>query len=95
MSIIRYNDIAEYWKTDMFYGHEDFINTMSRNNFREIRLKIIFHPSNSVDHKVKSQDPLWFCRKLLTMFQKNCSKTAVPLGTSALDENTTRTKART
>lgn len=49
---------------------------------------VVFRPPEPVGHDVRSNDPLWFSRKMLTIFQKNC-------GTAALDENTARTKART
>ena len=40
MSIVSFNDIAEYWQREMFCGHEDFKNTMSRDDLMRIRSKI-------------------------------------------------------
>jgi len=37
MSIVSFNDTAEYWRSSMFTGHKDFINTMSRDDFCNIR----------------------------------------------------------
>ena len=50
---------------------------------------------SSYSHEEASADPLWHCRKLLEYFQKNICQVAVPIGTSALDEASVRTKART
>ena len=95
MSIIQMNDITEYWKKGMFVGHHDFVDTMSRDDFKTIRGCIIFRPDETTTHQMRSQDPLWHCRKLLDVFHKQCVQIAVPVGSSALDENTARTKART
>lgn len=95
MSIDSYNDISDYWKTNMFSGHNDFKAAMSRDDFNRIRSNIVLHPEETIIHDVRSSDPLWHSRKMIQIFQKNCSQIAVPVGTSALDENTARTKART
>ena len=88
MSIVSLNGITEYWQRDTFSGHEDFKNTMSRDVFMRIRSKLVFRHCESVGHDERSNDPLWFCRKMMTIFQKNCAQIAVPVGTVALDENT-------
>jgi hypothetical protein len=41
-----------------------------------------------------SSDPLWFCCSLLHKFIKKSTSVAVPVGGSALDENSYPTKAR-
>lgn len=94
MSIIRINDIKNYWRSDMFCGQRDFQETMSRENFMNIRSNLVLRDPNQYDHEVASADPLWTCRALLEHFQKNISTIAVPTGTSALDEAGVRTKAR-
>ena len=77
----------------MFTGHKDFSRVMSRDAFETIRAYIKFRSNTDDEHDLASQDPL--CRSLLQHFQKHCAEIAVPYGTSALDENTARTKART
>lgn len=94
MSIVQFNDISYYWKTEMFTGHEDFKRTMSRDDFMNIRANIELRDPESYNHDEASADPLWHSRKLLEHFQKNISQLAVPTGTSALDEASVRTKCR-
>jgi hypothetical protein len=36
MSLLQFNDLAEYWKNNMFQGHKDFKKTMSRDDFMHI-----------------------------------------------------------
>ena len=43
---------------------------------------------------MSSSDPLWFCCSLLHKFIKKSTSVAVPVGGSALDENSYPTKAR-
>ena len=56
MSIVKLNDISDYWSTAMFLGHKDFSNVMSRDDFESIRSSLKFYPT--YDHDVASQDPL-------------------------------------
>jgi hypothetical protein len=93
MSIVQYNDMKYYWKTDMFTGHDSFKSCMSRDDFMSIRANLQLRPTYS--HYEASSDPLWHCRSMLDHFQKNIAHLAVPLGTSALDEVSVRIKART
>ena len=95
MSFISLNDIKEYWSSQMFLGQADFKNVMSRNEFQVIRANVSLHVPSVYDHKIASEDPLWHSRNLLQHFAKNAAAIAVPLGSSALDENTAQTKART
>ena len=46
------------------------------------------------NHNEASADLLHHSRQLIEDFMKNAAKIAVPIGTSALDENTALTKAR-
>jgi Transposase IS4 len=91
MSILQINDISYFWRKDMNTGHEDFKKTMSRDDFQHIRSNLVLRDP----HAESSVDPLWHSRKLLEHFQKNICQIAVPIGTSALDEASVRTKART
>ena len=95
MSILQMNDISYYCRKDMFTGHEDFKKTMLREDFQQIRSNLALRDPSSYSHEEASADPLWHCRKLLEHFQKNICQVAVPIGTSALDETSVRTKART
>ena len=94
MSIVSFNDTAEYWRSSMFTGHSDFINAMSRDDFCHIRSCVVLKNPEAYDHDEASADPLHHSRRLIEHFMKNAAKIAVPIGTSALDENTARTKAR-
>ena len=95
MSIIKINDLKHYWRRDMFAGHPDFVSVMSRDDFLSIRANVVLRDSTTYTHEEASTDPLWHSRKFMEHFQKNASKIAVPMGTSALDEASVRTKART
>ncbi len=53
-----------------------------------------FHPPE-YDNELASQDPLWHCWPMLKHFQKNSASHAVPVGSSALDENACRMNGRT
>jgi hypothetical protein len=95
MSLLRYNDIKKYWAEGSFVGHETFRDTMSRNRFQEIRSCISFLSPKAYDAATAHDDPLWTCRSLLDHFIRRSADIAVPLGISALDENSCATKART
>lgn len=95
MSIVKIGSICAYWERARFSGHGDFSDTMSRNDFQEVRASIQFHPPITDGHSISTADPLWHCRCLLEHFQQNCANVAVPLGSSALDEASCRTKGRT
>jgi hypothetical protein len=95
MSFCQYNRIEEFWSKAIFTGHPTFKETMSRNVFQCIRSSITLRDLSSYDHDSASSDPLWHSRSLLEHFLKNCATVATPIGPSALDENTARTKART
>jgi len=95
MSLLKYNSIHRYWSKGSFLGHETFRATMSRTRFQEIRSAVRFESRQSYGHNVASHDPLWSCRGLLDQFMKKSATVAVPLGVSALDENSCPTKART
>ena len=95
MSLVKMNRISDYWSTSLFQGHQDFKRVMSRDRFKEIRAALKFRPDGADDMTTRSTDPLWFARSIINKFQKCCAKVAVPIGVSALDENSTRTKART
>ena len=94
-SLVKMNDLKSYWKKEMFAGHRDFKETMSRDDFLFIRSNIVLRDPDDYSHEEASSDPLWHSRKILNHFQKNVSQIAVPMGTSALDEAGVRTKART
>jgi hypothetical protein len=53
----------------------------------------MLHDPDMFDHNFASADPLHHIRNLLGHFLRNSAKVAVPVGTSALDENSERTKA--
>ena len=95
LSVIHFNKLTDCWSTNAFKGHKDFKRAFSRSRFLEIRASIKFHAKGEFTSDYKVQDPLWHSRNLLTEFQRNCQKAAVPLFASTLDENSCLTKART
>ena len=68
MSLCQLNDIYHYWRKDMFLGHHDFQQTMSRNEFTQIRSAVLLRDPDQYDHTVSSTDPLWHSRKMLDHF---------------------------
>jgi len=94
MSLVPLNSIKQYWETKRFSGHQDFKNVMSQNDFQQVRGATKFHPPE-YDNKFASKDPLWHSRSMLKHFQKNSANVAVPIGSSALDENNCRTSGQT
>ena len=95
MSITQFNAIEEYWQQGMFCGSSDFKNVMSRDDFMAICGSVNLRDPDSYNHDEASADPLCHTRKMMEHLEKNIATIAVPVGTSALDENTARTKART
>ena len=79
----------------MFLHQQDFTKVMSRDSFKKIRANVYLHDPEFYNHDIASNDPLHHSRNLLSHFLRNSAKIAVPIGTSALDENSARTKART
>jgi hypothetical protein len=95
MSLVKFNEMKKYWARGSFLGHETFRDTMSRKRFLEIRSCVRFYSQEEYDPQTASEDPLWLCRSLLEQFQRKSASLAVPVGVSALDENSCATKART
>ncbi len=95
MSIVPLNCIKDYWNSSMFLQQQDFGKVMSREAFENIRSNILLHDLDLFNHEQVSHDPLYHSRNLLNHFLQSAAKAAVPIGTSALDENSARTKART
>ena len=95
MSLVKYNALKSYWSNGKFLGHEMFKETMSQNRFMEVRSCVRFVSMQSYDGQTANDDPLWFCRSVLDEFIRQSGRVAVPIGISALDENTCPTKART
>jgi hypothetical protein len=95
MSLLCFNDIKKYWAEGNFVGHETFHHTMSRIRFQEIRSSICFLSPKAYDAATAHDDPLWSCRSLLDHFIWRSADVAVPIGISALDENSCATKACT
>jgi hypothetical protein len=95
MSLVSMSEIRDYWKTGRFQGQSDFRDTMSYKDFQAIRGALQFHPPDEYERVDHDNDPLWAIRRVMEHFQKNCADVAVPVGTSALDENSARSKHRT
>ena len=93
MSLMRCNNIYDYWSHKKFFGSHDIKSAMSRNMFTKIRSSLGFYPM--YDDEVASKDPLWHSRVMMEHFLKNATSIAVPEGPVALDENTIRCKAMT
>ena len=93
-SLVPLNQLRYYWSNEMFSGHPDFKKVMSRNRFQSIRASLILKAQTMSGEALSSMDPLYSCRRLLDTIAKSFSDIAVPLGTSALDEASCRSKAR-
>ncbi len=78
----------------IFLGHDTFKGTISWNRFLDIRSSIRFGSSTSYDVETASKVPLWFCWSILDQFLRKSAAIAVPVGVSALDENSCPTMAR-
>src|SRR5687767_5835756 len=95
MSLISYNSIADYLKTGIFTGNEDFKSTMSCDQFKHICANIIFRPNEDVALEVCHANPLWHSCHLLENVQTNCSMIEVPVGSCTHDKHCAPTKAQT
>jgi hypothetical protein len=94
MSFVKLVQVKDYWTDKMFVQQKDFQSIMSRTLFQEIRGSLMLHEPSMYDHNIAYADPLHHSRNLLGHFLWNSGKVAVPVGTSALDENSAQTKAR-
>jgi hypothetical protein len=80
MSIVEIGSIKQYWETKAFSGHGDFRDTMSRDDFQDIRAALQFHPSDVFDDdESKERDPLYHSRTILNHFIRQCVSVAVTL----------------
>lgn len=97
MSFMRYQKISDYWSNKKFAGHSHFRETMSRDRFKKIRGSLTLHPEfdSQESYDRASSDPLYHSRSFLNTFIGRIVAVAVPLGSSAFDEATMGTKART
>ncbi len=95
MSFVQLNAIHDYWSGKMFLQQHDFKKVMSRDDFTTLRGSVMLHDPDLYNHTLASNDPLHHSRALLAHFLQHAAKIAVPVGTSALDENSAHTKART
>jgi len=95
MSLLKFNSISSYWAKGCFLGHDTFREAMPRTRFQDVRSAVRFSTMKSYDHETALNDPLWFCRSMLEQFIRKSARIAVPMGVSALDENSCPTKART
>ena len=59
MSLIQIGSIKQYWETKHFSGHGNFCDTMSCNEFQDIRTAIQFHPPDIHDQETMERDPLY------------------------------------
>ena len=95
MSIIKLNQIQDYWSTDSFLGHPDFGRTMGRQRFCNIRRFLIFrNPNLARDNNETVDDPLWHSRSILNHFMRMCASYCVPGRVASLDENGVRCTGR-
>jgi hypothetical protein len=68
---------------------------MSRNRFQDICGLISLMLPSTYDNDAANDDPLWSCRSVLDQFIQKSATVAVPVGVSALDEDSCATKAHT
>ena len=94
MSIVKFNQITDYWCNSTFLGHQDFKSTMSRTRFMQIRSSLKLKANIMAGEVQSGLDPLYSARRFLNCIMKAFAAIAVPLGTVALDEAGCRSKAR-
>jgi hypothetical protein len=93
MSIVPLNCIKDYWNSSMFLQQQEFGTVMSHEEFEVIHANIALHDPELFNHE--QAYPLYHIHILLNHFLQSAAKVAVPIGTSALDENSAQTKACT
>ena len=74
-----------------------FKQTMPCDRFLHIRANLQLVPHNyypGSEAKLALSDPLWKARPVIDQFLTHSANIAVPIGASALDENTIRTSGR-
>ena len=94
MSVVKFNQIQDYWSNDRFLGHPDFQDTMGRQRFTDIRRFLIFRNPRINRYNEPSEDPLWHSRSILNHFMRTSAKYCVPSRASALDESSVRCSGR-
>jgi len=93
--MVQFNDIKSDWSDGAYVGHNAYKDKMPRTMFQNVCANSALHNPDLYNHERTSLDPLWHSCSLMEHFMKSFALTAVPLGTSELDENTIRTKLRT
>ncbi len=68
---------------------------MSSDDFSTIHGSVMLHDPYLYNHTLALNDPQHHSQALLVHFLQPAAKITVPIGTSALDENSVHTKART
>ena len=91
-SIVRLNQLRDYWSKETFLGHRDFSGVMGRDKFLNTRTCLKIHPNTKFSSS-STNDPLWHSRHILNHFNKNCVEIGTPRGASSYDEITIRCKA--
>jgi len=87
MSFVKLNQVKDYWMDKMFEQQKDFQSIMPRTLFQEICSSLMLHDPSMYDHNIACADTLHHSRNLLGHFLWNSAEVALPVGTSALDEN--------
>ena len=87
-SIVRMNDLKDYWSTEIFLGNHDFQRVMSRGKFLQIRSELRLYPF--YDSELAHKDPLWHSNFMFKHFSQNAANVAITIGVTSLDENTIR-----
>jgi hypothetical protein len=87
MSFVKLNQVKDYWMDKMFKQQKDFQSVMPRTLFQEICSSLMLHDPSMYDHNIACADTLHHSRNLLGHFLWNSAEVALPVGTSALDEN--------
>ncbi len=83
-SVIKLNELRDYWSTAMFSGHPDFGKVMGRDEYLYIRSSLKLHHYKTY-FDFKFWDPLWHSRPLLKHLNYNCVDITTPKCLSVLD----------
>lgn len=92
-SIMKFNELKNYWSSKIFRRSIHFKNAISRKMFLNIRSCINIYPE--YDQKLASVYPVFYSQNLLQSFAQNAAYDSVPTGVSTIDENTIRCKGQT
>ena len=92
-SIVKLNQLRDYWDTGTFLGHKDFSSVMGRDIYLGTRACLWIHPYTRYSDD-SNKDPLCHSRLLLDHFNQSSVEISTLCGVSSFHEITIRCKSR-